>query len=250
MSVIYRPLIREDFPETRWSMISAMRRRTEDCQRADEALATICERYWYPLYVFARRQRLSTEDAQDATQGFFARLIEKDVLHAADRDRGRLRTFLLSSFKYFLADQHDRQAAWRRGGRTETLSIDAVSAEERYAMEPRNEVTPEQLYHRHWTLTLLKQALEMLENERVRAGREREMKVLRPFLDASGMSGDMAYAAAAASLGWSVNATRVAVHRLRLRYRQMLQDLVAATLEDEDPSLVQDELQAMLAALS
>jgi len=240
----------EDFPDTRWSIISAVQRRSENQQRADQALATVCERYWYPLYAFARRQGLTVEDAQDATQGFFAHLIEKETLKAADRERGRLRTFLLSSFRYFLADEHDRRTAWRRGGRTVTFSFDAVSAEKRFALEPRDEVTPEQFFDRQWSLTILKQALDLLEVERTQAGQAREMNILRPFLDASGISNDTAYTESAAALGWSVNATRVAVHRLRKRFRQLLQNTVAATLEDENPGAVKEEMQAMLASLA
>ena len=240
---------RAEFPGTRWSMVSAVRRRAEDGPRAEAALAEICGRYWYPLYAFARRQGLEMEDAQDATQGFFARLIEKETLGAADRERGRLRTFLLTAFKFFLCDEHDRRMTWRRGGRAETLSMDAVSAEERYAAEPRDEMTPERLFQRRWALTLLQEALEALTRERAAAGRQREMEVLRPFLDASGLSGEPAYTTAAAALGWAVNSTRVAVHRLRQRYRQVLHDHVAATLETEDPAVVEDEMRALLAAL-
>jgi RNA polymerase sigma factor (sigma-70 family) len=230
-------------------MVSAVRRRAEDGPRAERALEHICQHYWYPLYAFARRQGLKTEDAQDATQGFFARLIEKESLGAADRERGRLRTFLLASFKHFLADEHDRQTTWRRGGRTEIVSFDAVSAEDRYAAEPREEATPERLFHRRWALTMMQRALDALERERAAAGRAEEMSALRPFLDASGLSGETAYAEAAQMLGWSVNATRVAVHRLRQRYRRLLEDQIAATLEIEDPSVIEDEMRALLAAL-
>lgn len=241
---------RVNFPETRWSMVSAIRHRAEDGPRAEEAMAAICTHYWYPLYAFARRQSLSTEDAQDATQGFFAKLIEKESLSAADPERGRLRTFLLASFKYFLADARDRQNRWRRGGRVQIVSFDAVSAEERYIAEPRDDVTPERLFHRQWALTMLQRALETLEAERSAAGRAVEMETLRPFLDASGGSGEAAYLESAQALGWSVNSTRVAVHRLRQRYRRVLQDLIASTLENEDPAVVEDEMRALLAALT
>jgi DNA-directed RNA polymerase specialized sigma24 family protein len=241
---------RADFPDTRWSMVSAIRHRAEDGPRAEEALASICQRYWYPLYAFARRQSLDTEDAQDATQGFFAKLIEKESLGAADPERGRLRTFLLAAFKHFLADARDHRNRWRRGGRTETVSFDAVGAEERYSAEPRDDSTPDRLFHRRWALTILQRALDTLETERAAAGRAAEMEVLRPFLDASGGSGESSYIGAAQALGWPVNSTRVAVHRLRQRYRRVLQDQVAATLENEDPALIEDEMRALLAALA
>jgi RNA polymerase sigma-70 factor (ECF subfamily) len=241
---------RANFPETRWSMISAVRHRAENAPRAEEALASICRQYWYPLYAFARRQALGTEDAQDATQGFFARLIEKESLGAADKERGRLRTFLLASFKNFLADARDKQNTWRRGGRVEIVSFDAASAEGRYAAEPRDETTPERLFHRRWALMMLQRALETVEAERATAGRAEEMTVLRPFLDASGTGGETNYDKAAQTLGWPVNTTRVAVHRLRQRYRRVLQDQVAATLEDENPALIEEEMRALLAALA
>jgi DNA-directed RNA polymerase specialized sigma24 family protein len=235
------------FPETRWSMVSAAQRRGEVATRA---LGELCARYWYPLYAFARRQGLSREDAEDGTQAFFARLVEKGTLDAADRERGKLRTFFLAAFKHFLADQHDHATRWKRGGRHEVLSFEALSAEERYAAEPSSSETPERLYHRGWALALLAEALTALEAERTAAGRGSELAVLRPFLDASGQSGAAAYETAAEQLGWSVNATRVAVHRLRARYREQVKATVAATLEREDPALVEEEMRALLAALA
>lgn len=241
------PADRHAFPATRWSLVSMVRMPRGDQAQAALALEHLCRSYWFPLYAFARRQGLGTEDAQDATQGFFERIIDKETFHAADRERGRLRTFLLAAFGHFLADERDRRLAWRRGGRAEIVSMDAS---ERYDAEADMELTPERYFNRQWALAVLQQTLETLENERILAGREREWSVLRGFLDASGAGGEMAYEDAAASLGWSVNATRVAVHRLRLRYRQILQDQVAATLENEDPAMVREEMQALLAALA
>ncbi len=235
------------FPHTRWSLVSRVRGGGEG---EDRALDQICRAYWEPLYAFARRQGMGVEDAQDATQGFFAHLIGNQTLHAADQNRGKLRTFLLSSFTHFLGDERDKRQAWKRGGRTETISFDAIAAEERYQLEPAQASTAEILYHRRWALTLLSGALASLEKERRDAGRESEMEVLRSFLDASESTTGPSYEQAAAKLGWTVNATRVAVHRLRLRYRHILEDQVAATLGDEDPAAVREELLALLAALS
>jgi RNA polymerase sigma-70 factor (ECF subfamily) len=241
-----KPIDRGAFPATRWSLVSSVRARSGDDPQASRALEHLCGIYWYPLYAFARRQGLGPEDAQDATQGFFARLIDKESLHAADRERGRLRTFLLSAFSRFLSDERDRKNAWRRGGRAEIVPLDNGDL---CLGEPHDELTPERHFNRQWALTVLQQALDTLERERAEAGREREMTVLRGFLDASADGGGD-YERAATALGWSVNATRVAVHRLRLRYRQLLQDQVAATLEKEDPASVKDEMQALLAALA
>jgi RNA polymerase sigma-70 factor (ECF subfamily) len=217
-----------------------------DEPQAARALEHLCGIYWFPLYAFARRQGLGTEDAQDATQGFFERLIDKETFHAADRERGRLRTFLLAAFGHFLADERDRRNAWRRGGRVEIVPLDAG---ERYDAEAEQELSPDRHFNRQWALAVLQQALDSLERERKQAGREEEWTVLRGFLDASGSS-EITYEDAAASLGCSVNSTRVAVHRLRLRYRQLLQDQIAATLENEDPEMVKDEMRALLAALA
>lgn len=210
----------------------------------------ICRSYWWPLYAFARRAGMNCEDAQDAVQGFFAALIQREAIGRADPDRGRLRTFLLASFKNHMADDYDRRTAWRRGGRAQTVSIDEMTAEERYANEPQESATPERLFERQWALLLLQRALDTLAAERAAAGRAREMEVLRPFLDASGLSGDAAYEEAAAALGMSLANTRVAVHRLRHRYRRVLMETVAATLENEDPAAVEDEMRALLAALA
>ncbi len=241
------PADRGAFPATRWSLVSSVRARQGDEPQAARALEHLCGIYWYPLYAFARRQGLSTEDAQDATQGFFERLIDKQTLHAADRERGRMRTFLLAAFGHFLADERDRRNAWRRGGRAEIVPLDAG---ERYEVEAEHELTPERHFNRQWALAVLQQALVTLQKERSLAGREREMTELYGFLDASVSGAETSYENAAAALGWSVNTTRVAVHRLRLRYRQLLKDQIAATLEKEDPAMVREEMQALLAALA
>lgn len=248
MSLI--PDQRGDFPATRWSLVASVRRRADDGGAAHRAMDDLCRLYWWPLYAFARRSGLGVEDAQDSVQGFFAGLIDREALGRADPERGRLRTFLLASFKHHMADEHDRRTAWRRGGRNQTVSFDEISAEERYASEPRDESTPDRLFQRQWALVLLQRALEVLAAERAAAGREAEMEVLRPFLDASGRSGDAEYETAASALGISLSNARVAVHRLRHRYRKVLQDLVAATLENEDQGAVEDEMRALLTALS
>lgn len=234
------------FPATRWSLISAVRRQSGD---APQAMEEICRTYWWPLYAFARRGGMNCEDAQDAVQGFFAAVIQREGLGRADPDRGRLRTFLLASFKNHLSDAYDHRTAWRRGGRVQTVSIDEMTAEDRYKNELREETTPERLFERQWALLVLHRALETLTAEQAAAGRAREMQVLRPFLDASGLSGEAAYEEAAAALGISASHARVAVHRLRHRYRRVLRDTVAATLENEDPAVIEDEMRALLAAL-
>ena len=236
-----------EFPATRWSLVASVRRQGGEAPRA---LEEICRSYWWPLYAFVRRSGQQAEDAQDAVQSFFADLIEREALGRADPARGRLRTFLLAAFKHHLADAYDRRTTWRRGGRTGIVSLDAMDAGERYASEPHDAATPDRLYERQWALLLLERALEALTQERTAAGKGAEMAVLRPFLDASGGSGAVAYAEAARALGMSESNTRVAVLRLRHRYRRVLQDTVAATLEEENPAVVEEEMRALLAALS
>ena len=214
--------------------------------RAPAALAEMCHDYWPPLYAFARRLGRSPHDAEDLTQSFFTGLIEKNTLAAAEQTRGKLRTFLLAAFQNHIADVAKREHALKRGGGAETLSIEA---EEWFACEPAERETPETLYHRRWAMLLLERALDQLEAERTAAGHGAEVAVLRPFLSLT-VSGAATYEEAAKQLGWTPNVARVAVFRLRARYRELLLDLVAATLDDENPSTVETEMRELLAALS
>ena len=235
------------FRTTRWSRVA--RAAAPAHPGAPAALAEMCHDYWPPLYAFARRMGRSPQDAEDLTQGFFAALIEKNTLAAAEQARGKLRTFLLAAFQHHIADVAKREHALKRGGGVETLSIDAAETEEWFACEPAERETPETLYHRRWAMLLLERALDQLEAERAAAGHGAEVAVLRPFLSLT-VSGAATYEEAAKQLGWTTNATRVAVFRLRARYRELLLDLVAATLDDENPSTVEAEMRELLAALS
>ena len=196
----------------------------------------------------ARRLGRSPEDAEDLTQSFFASLIEKNTLAAADSSRGKLRTFLLAAFQHYIADVAKREHAQKRGGGAGVLSIDAA-VEEGFASEPVEHETPETLYDRRWATMLLERALDGLEAERAADGHGAEMAVLRPFLSLT-ISGAATYAEAAERLGWTVNAARVAVFRLRTRYRELLLDSVAATLHDESPAVVEVEMHDLLDALA
>lgn len=217
---------------------------------AHTALAEMCQDYWPPLYAFARRLGRSPHDAEDLTQSFFAVLIEKNTLAAAEQSRGKLRTFLLAAFQNHIADVAKREHALKRGGGAEMLSIDAAAAAEGwFACEPAERETPETLYHRRWAMLLLERALDTLEAERAAAGQGQAMQVLRPFLSLTA-SGAATYEEAAKQLGWTLNAARVAVFRLRARYRALLLELIAATLHDEDPAAVEAEMRELLAALS
>jgi RNA polymerase sigma factor (sigma-70 family) len=232
------------FATTRWSLVLAAGLRGSAADEA--ALARLCVLYWYPVFAFVRRRGHSAEDAEDLTQGFFARLIEKGGLASADRSRGRFRSFLLSACQHFLANEKERSGAQKRGGGRPALSIDVADAERRYERALGHDETPEVVYERQWCLALLAGVLEDLRDEYRATGRERVFDRLKPFLTAEDDGGT--YAEAARDLAMAEGAVKVAVHRLRNRYRQTLRARVAATVESEDD--VADEIQHCLRALA
>src|SRR5437660_5206382 len=160
---------RARFATTHWSVVVAAGRHSSP--QAQAALATLCRTYWYPLYVFVRRQGFSPDESQDLTQEFFARLLEKHFLAQVDQEKGRFRSFLLAACKHFLSNERDRVRAKKRGGGRERISIDVDDAERRYRLEPADDLTPEKLFERRWVLTLLDQVLVMLRNEFVQDGK-------------------------------------------------------------------------------
>jgi len=212
---------------------------------AEEALARLCSLYWYPVFAFVRRQGHPADEAQDLTQGFFARLIEKGDLRAADRSRGRFRSFLLTNCQYFLANERDRAFTLKRGGGRVPLSIDVAAAEGRFEQALAHSETPERLYERQWCLTLLDGVFEALRAEYAATGKEDLFDRLKEFLTAGPDAGT--HADAARELGTSVGAVKVAVHRLRRRYREELRRRVADTVgSDED---MEDEIRYLLETL-
>jgi RNA polymerase sigma-70 factor (ECF subfamily) len=231
------------FETTQWSLVLAAGQRGSAA--AEEALARLCALYWYPVFAFVRRQGYRAEDAQDLTQGFFARLIEKGDLRAADRSRGRFRSFLLTNCRYFLANERDRALAQKRGGGRMPLSVDVVAAELRYERAVAHSETPERLYDRQWCLTLLDGVFEALRAEYAGTGRAGLFDRLKEFLTAGADAGT--HADAARELGTSAGAVKVAVHRLRRRYREELRRRVADTVgSDQD---VEDEIRYLLKTL-
>jgi RNA polymerase sigma-70 factor (ECF subfamily) len=231
------------FATTQWSLVLAAGRRGS--VDGEEALARLCSLYWYPIFAFVRRQGHPADEAQDLTQGFFARLLEKDDLRAADRSRGRFRSFLLSACQHFLANEWDRQLAGKRGGGQVPVSIDVAAAEGRYERALAHSETPERLYDRQWCLTLLAGVLDDLRLDYEAAGRERVFDRLKDFLTAEEDAGT--HADAARELGMSAAAVKVAVHRLRRRYREALRRRVAETVESATE--VDDEIRHLLRAL-
>jgi RNA polymerase sigma-70 factor (ECF subfamily) len=205
---------------------------------AHTALEKLCRTYWFPLYAFARRQGNSPEDAQDLTQDFFLRLLEKNYLAKADPDRGKFRTFLLSSLKNFLVNEWKRAGRLKRGGGLEFLSIDTNAAEDRYAGEGPDEFTPDDEYETRWAVTLIEQVLSALRQEFNEADKSRLFEELKGLLwgDKSAAS----YAEIAGHLNLSEGNVKVAVHRLRQRFRELLRAEVANTVarpEDIDAEL-------------
>lgn len=231
------------FATTQWSLVLAAGQRGS--AEAEDALARLCTLYWYPVFAFVRRRGHPSHEAQDLTQGFFARLIEKGDLSAADRSRGRFRSFLLTNCEFFLANERDRAGARKRGGGQAPLSIDVATAEGRYERELAHSETPERLYERQWCLTLLDAVFEALRAEHAAAGKAHLFDRLKEFLTAGEDAGT--HADAARDLGTTAGAVKVAVHRLRRRYREELRRRVADTVgAGED---VEDELRYLLKTL-
>ncbi len=217
------------FPPTRWSVVLTVG--SGDERAAAAALAELCEIYWFPLYSFVRRTGRSPEDAEDLTQSFFSRLIEKDVLGTAQAERGKLRSFLLGSLKNFLADEWDKSNAQKRGGGKQFVSIDAEVAEARYAMELPDEASPDHLFERSWAQSLLSRVLGTLRDHYEASGKQAVFDELHQFL--ASYSGDGNYRTSAQSLGMTENAVRVAIFRMRQRYAKTLRDEIAETVASD-----------------
>ena len=220
-------------------MIAAGQR---ELPQAAEALENLCRAYWYPLYVFVRRQGHSPEDAQDLTQDFFSRLLEKNCVAKADRDRGKFRTFLLRSLKNFLVNEWKRAGRLKRGGSVEFLSIDTDLAEDRYAVEPSKDSSPDAAYEQRWAVTLIEQVLAALRQEFNAAGKAGLFDELKGFI--WGDKSTAPYAEIAGRLNLAEGTLKVAVHRLRQRFRELLRAEVAHTVAR--PEDVDDEFRHLI----
>ena len=213
--------------------------------RSEEALAALCEGYWLPIYAYARRRGHSSEQAEDLTQGFFTKLLEKRYLDQADRKRGKFRTFLLSSFKHYMANEWDRSQALKRGGGQRFVSLDVEQAEGRFSAEPADAVDPERLFARQWARTLLDRVLDRLALEMERSGNAERFERLKIFL--TGWAPAIPYSEVAADLEMSEVAVKVAVNRMRGKFRDLLLDEVAQTVESEEA--VAEEIRFLIDAL-
>lgn len=225
------------FTHTRWSVVLA----AQEPVRAKVALEELCHTYWYPLYAYVRRRGYRPEDAQDLTQTFFARLLEKNWLDAVAPEKGRFRAFLLAALKHFLANEWDKALAQKRGGGAIPV---ALEAETRYQREPLNELSPDRLFDRQWALALLETVLNQLRNEYDTDDKRRLFEALRGTL--TGDQPEPGYAEVGRQLGMNEGAIKVAVHRLRKRYRELLRAEIAQTVND--PGQVAEELRSLFAA--
>ncbi len=237
------PIEQSEFATTQWSLV--LRAAQPDDSSARLALEMLCRRYWFPLYAFARRRVATMPEAQDLTQEFFLRLLEKNSLAAASPERGRFRSFLLTSLKNFLANEWDRATAQKRGGGRERLSLDWETGESRLSLEPTHTDTPEREFERQWALTLLDVVVRRLQDEFAMAEKSRQFELLKETL--TGGRAVIDYATVAAELQMSEEAARQAAHRLRKRYRELLREEVAATVETPDE--VEDEIGRLFEAL-
>jgi RNA polymerase sigma factor (sigma-70 family) len=230
------------FQTTSWSMVIAAAE--QPAESAEAALAKLCQLYWYPVYAFARRRGNSEDDARDLTQAFFSRVLEKNYLKAADPARGRFRSFLLAAVRHFLANEWNREQAGKRGGGVLTIALDRETAEGRYCLEPATRETPEKVYERQWAQTLLDQVMASLREEYASGGRLDQFERLEPFLTATG---GLPYTELARQWGNSEGAVKVAVHRIRKKYRMLLRQKIAETVAS--PAEIDDEIRFLLAAL-
>jgi RNA polymerase sigma factor (sigma-70 family) len=231
------------FPTTHWSLIQAAQRRPS--AEARQALETLCRIYWPPVYAYIRRGGINTVEAQDLTQAFFTELLAKDSLVQATPERGRFRSFLLVACQHFLANQHARARAKKRGGGQSPLSLDLATAENHLSLEPATGTTPEQEYERQWAIALLRQVMDCLEEECRRRGKADLFAALKPWL--IGEQAEGTYAATAEKLAMTPAAVKMAAVRLRRRYRELLREAIAqtvATAEDVD-----DEIRYLFTAL-
>jgi len=230
------------FTTTHWSVVLAAQEPSAD---VTQAMAELCRTYWYPLYAYVRRKGYDVADAQDLTQEFFARILEKNYLRSVDRRKGKFRSFLLASLEHFLAKEWVRAHRQKRGGLQTFIAWDACDAEERYRLEPPDNLTAERIYERRWALTVLEQAMKSLESEYATAGKQPLFLSLQPFI--SGGDDDVSYSDLAARLQTSEGAVRVAVHRLRQRYGESVRAEIAKIVQR--PEDVEEELRHLFAAL-
>jgi RNA polymerase sigma-70 factor (ECF subfamily) len=230
------------FATTHWTVVLAAAKR--HTPQADRALEELCRNYWFPLYAYVRRRGHSKEDAEDLTQAFFARFLEKKFLAGLSAERGRFRAFLLASLKHFLANEWDKSQCQKRGGDAQHLSLDWQTADTKFQIASTAGPSPDKAFDREWALALLAKVIERLQKECGVEGRAKQFAELKIFLTAG--KGALSHADAAKNLGMDETAVRVAVHRLRKRYRILLRGEISQTLAD--PADVNEEMRSLFGA--
>jgi RNA polymerase sigma factor (sigma-70 family) len=231
------------FTTTHWSVVLAAG--LQPSPQTDQALEALCRTYWYALYAFVRRQGYDVPDAQDLTQEFFARFLDKKYIQRADPERGRFRSFLLACLKNFLANEWDRARTVKRGAAFKTISWDEHLAENQFIAEPANGASPDEAFEKRWAGMLLEQVLVRLREEFTAAGKSETFNPLKQFL--WGAESSISYADLSKQLGLSEGAARVAVHRFRQRYQELLRTAIADTVAD--PQDVDDELRHLISVI-
>jgi len=231
------------FATTHWTVVLAAGQRSTP--QSDRALEELCRTYWFPLYAYVRRRGHTREDAEDLTQAFFTRFLARNYLAGLSAERGRFRAFLLASLKHFLANEWDKSRRQKRGGGVAPLSLDWQTADTKFQVAA-NEPSPDRAFDREWAVTLLAKVVERLQAECAAEGKANQFEQLKIFLTAG--KGELSHAAAAQKLGMDETAVRVAVHRLRKRYRALLRDEIAQTLADAAD--VDEEMRALFGAFS
>lgn len=232
------------FVTTQWTIVLAAG--DSKSPGACDALERLCTTYWYPLYAYSRRKGISSQLSEDLVQGFFAQLFRLKSLSRVDRQHGRFRSFLLASFNHFISDEYARENAKKRGGDVSVVSVDAISAEERFALEPVDSLTPEDLFERRWALTLLERALIELEDYYKAAGNHAFFLACKESLYGNRMSSS--YAEISVMLKITESALKMAIMRMRRRYRSILLQKVADTVEASQD--VEDELNHLMSVVS
>jgi RNA polymerase sigma-70 factor (ECF subfamily) len=233
------------FRTTRWSVILAAAESQMPGSQA--ALSELCQHYWYPLYAFARRRGYAPPDAQDLTQGFFLHLLEHRALKRADPLKGKFRSFLLASYRNFLADESDRARSLKRGGNFEFVALDTDDAENRYRLEPADHLTAEKIFDARWAMTLLTRAVERLREQCAASGEISRFEVLSAFVGVGLGKAPPPYEEVAKSLNISVGAAKTTVHRFRKQYAAFLRQEIGRTVSD--PAEIDEEIHALCDAL-
>jgi RNA polymerase sigma factor (sigma-70 family) len=232
------------FATTRWSMVLAAGHRSSP--DADQALQTLCETYWYPLYAYARRRVSEPSNAQDLTQSFFAKLLENDYARQAAPKRGRFRAYLLTAFQHFLSKEWEKANAQKRGGGRLPIRLDFSEGESRWQLETCSQLTADQLYERQWALAVLNCVMDRLAAELKAAGKETHFDLLKEFV--IGERGEQTYEEVATKLAITAGAAKMAASRMRRRYRQLLRDEIAQTVAGPDE--VDQEIRDLFSSLS